>query len=163
MVSFFTSPVERAVGFGVTPTVNSYLPFLKNSPPTPTATSTPTPTSPPPVNVQIVYIEYDPPGPDEDGEFVRLDNLGGSNATMTNWTLRDDANHVFTFPPFTLTVGASARVWTGSGSDNSANLYWGSGAAIWNNAGDTATLRNSNGQVIDVCTYNGGGIGASCN
>ncbi|MBP8002988.1 MAG: lamin tail domain-containing protein [Chloroflexi bacterium] len=119
----------------------------------------------PPANVQIVYIEYDPPGPDEDGEYVRFDNLGGSNATLTGWTLRDDANHVFTFPSFTLAVGASVRVWTGSGSNNNANLYWGSGAAIWNNAGDTATLRNSGGQVIDVCTYSGGGgsSGASCN
>jgi hypothetical protein len=113
--------------------------------------------------VQILYIEYDPPGPDEDGEYVRLDNLGGSSATMTNWTLRDDANHVFTFPTFTLAAGATVRVWTGSGSNNSANLYWGSSAAIWNNTGDTATLRNSGGQVIDVCTYSGGGSGASCN
>ena len=101
--------------------------------------------------------------PDEDGEYVRLDNLGGSNATMTNWTLRDDANHVFTFPPFTLVAGESVRVWTGTGSNNSSNLYWGSGAVIWNNSGDTAILRLSNGQVVDSCTYGGGGIGANCN
>jgi hypothetical protein len=160
---FFTSHVERIVGSGITPPVNSYLPFLKNPPPTPTATATPTPTSAPQADVRILYIEYDPLGPDEDGEYVRLDNLGGSNATMTNWTLRDDANHVFTFPPFTLVAGESVRVWTGTGSNNSSNLYWGSGAVIWNNSGDTAILRLSNGQVVDSCTYGGGGIGANCN
>lgn len=171
-LSFFARPIEPVVGSGLTPTVNSYLPYLNNPPPTPTATATPTalpatatptPTSAPPANVQIRYIEYDPPGPDEDGEYVRLENLGGSSAVMTNWTLRDDANHIFTFPTFTLAAGATVKVWTGSGSNNSSNLYWGSGAAIWNNSGDTATLRNSGGQVIDVCTYSGGGSGASCN
>lgn len=171
-LTFFVGPTERVVGSGLTLTVNSYLPYLNNPPPTPTATvtptappatATPTPTLAPLANVQIVYIEYDPPGPDEDGEYVRLDNLGGSNATLTDWTLRDDANHVFTFPSFTLAAGASVRVWTGSGSNNNSNLYWGSGAAIWNNAGDTATLRHSSGQVIDACTYSGGGSGASCN
>lgn len=171
-LSFFAEPIAWVGGSGLTPTVNSYLPYLKNPPPTPTATATPpappatatpTPTSAPPANVQIRYIEYDPPGPDEDGEYVRLDNVGGSGAIMTNWTLRDDANHVFTFPTFTLAVGATVKVWTGSGINNSANLYWGSGAAIWNNSGDTATVRDNSGQVIDVCTYSGGGSGASCN
>lgn len=164
------STPERSVrGLGLTPTVNSYLPNMVSAPPTstftptPTRTPTPSPTSPPPANVQIVFIYYDPPGPDEDGEYVSLNNLGGTNATMTNWTLEDNANHVFTFPTFTLASGGSVKVWTGSGNNNGSNLYWGSGTAIWNNTGDTATLRLSNGQVVDTCTYGGGGTGTNCN
>lgn len=109
-----------------------------------------------------MFIEYNPPGPDEDGEFVRIVNLGGTTQTMTNWTLRDIANHVFTFPGFSLPAGGAVQVWTGIGTNNSSNLYWGSGAAIWNNTGDTATLRNNSGQVISVCSYPGGERNYNC-
>jgi hypothetical protein len=49
-----------------------------------------------------------------------------------------------------------------NGINNATNLYWGSGQAIWNNTGDTATLRNSGGQIVDTCSYAGGGQNASC-
>lgn len=153
---------------GITPTVDIFLPVaLKpentpTAPPPPTFTPTPTATPLPPANVKITFIEYSPPGPDEDGEFVRIKNLGGTAQTMTNWTLRDIANHVFTFPGFTLPAGGTVQVWTGTGTNNSTNLYWGSGAAIWNNTGDTATLRNNSGQVVSVCTYPGGEQNYTC-
>ena len=35
----------------------------------------------------------------------------------------------------------------------SHDLYWGSGAYIWNNTGDTATLRTASGSTRDTCTY----------
>jgi hypothetical protein len=86
---------------------------------------------------------------------VQIRNPGGLPVTMTGWTLRDITNHVYTFPPFTLAAGASVRVWTNSGKDTSTNLYWGSSAAIWNNTGDTAYLRNAQGTLIDEYTYVG--------
>lgn len=72
---------------------------------------------------------------------------------MMNWTLRDIANHVFTFPTFSLAPNATVRVWTKSGTNTSTDLYWGSGAAIWNNTGDTAYLRDSVGTPVDTYTY----------
>lgn len=172
VVSFLPDlKTNQAVGMGVTPTIANYLPFILKPFPSPTpsptatnipATPTATATSAPPANVKIIYIEYDPPGPDVEGEYVQIDNLGGTSATMTNWTLADEANHVFTFPTFVLVPGGSVRIWTKSGVNNSTNLYWGSGAAIWNNTGDTATLRNNHGQVVDICSYTGGGTGANC-
>jgi hypothetical protein len=99
----------------------------------------------------ITFILYDPA--DTLSEYVQIQNPGGLPVTMTGWTLRDIANHVYTFPSFTLAAGASIRVWTNSGTDNSANLYWGSGTAIWNNDGDTAYLRNAQGTLIDQYSY----------
>jgi hypothetical protein len=130
--------------------------------PVPTNTPTPSPTSAPPANVLMTQIEYNPPGDDVAGEFVEIRNFGGTAANMTGWSLRDPVPHVFTFPSFTLQPGAAVKVWTKSGVNNAANLYWGSNQAIWNNTGDTATLRNSGGQTIDTCTYSGGGQNASC-
>lgn len=129
----------------------TFTPLPTNTPiPTntslPTTTPTSTPTTAPPANVQLTFIEYNPPGDDVVGEFVEIKNLGGTAANMTGWTLRDIVPHVFTFPSFTLQPISTVKVWTKSGSNNSGNLYWGSGQAIWNNTGDTAILRNGSGQ-----------------
>jgi hypothetical protein len=89
------------------------------------------------------------------GEWVRLRNVTTSRRTITGWTLRDAAGHVYTFPSFGLAAGAYVKVHTGSGSDTAADLYWGSGSPIWNNDGDAATLRNSGGTAVDNCSYTG--------
>ena len=88
-----------------------------------------------------------------EGEYVRIENLGGSAAQMTGWTLSDAAAHTFTFPAFTLDAGATVNVWTKSGTDTATDLYWGSGAAIWNNTGDTAYLRDDQGSLVDTHSY----------
>ncbi|MCL4867833.1 MAG: lamin tail domain-containing protein [Anaerolineae bacterium] len=166
----------------LTPTIPAYLPIIFNPPPTPTFTPTPiptqtpmatatvpgptstptrTPTAPAPAQIKITFILYGPTnGPLE--EYVTIANLGGTAQTMTNWTLRDEANHVFTFPTFTLSPGAQVNVWTKSGSNTATNLYWNSAQAIWNNGGDTAFLRNAAGALISTCTYAGGGISHTC-
>ncbi|WP_410964094.1 lamin tail domain-containing protein, partial [Salmonella sp. SAL4448] len=78
-------------------------------------------------------------------EYVEIKNTGNGALTMTGWTLRDLIPHVFTFPAFTLAAGATVKVWTNSGTNDSANLYWGRGQAVWNNDGDTAILRDAQG------------------
>ena len=70
---------------------------------------------------------------------------------MEAWTLRDAANHKFTFPEFELPAGSSVKVWTKAGVNDAANLFWGRGSAVWNNKGDKAVLRDENGE--DVARY----------
>jgi hypothetical protein len=121
---------------------------------TPSPTSTPWPTATPvPADVQITHIEFNPAGDDVQGEYVQIENLGGDGQSMTDWTLRDEANHIFTFPGFSLGAGKTVRVWTKDGSDTQTDMYWGSGTAIWNNTGDTAYLRDSQGDLIDTYAY----------
>jgi hypothetical protein len=72
---------------------------------------------------------------------------------MTGWTLSDAAAHIFTFPAFTLEARATVNVWTKGGTDTSTDSYWGSGAAIWNNTGDTAYLRDDQGSLVDTYSY----------
>jgi hypothetical protein len=128
-----------------------------------TATPTATPTTPAPTaQVQITFIEYNPDGDDVLGEFVRIENTGSAAQGMTGWTLRDESAHIYTFPSFTLPSGGSVQVWTKIGTDTATDLYWGSGAAIWNNTGDTATLQDDQGQSVDSCGYVGGGTSISC-
>lgn len=103
--------------------------------------------------VRIKEINYNPPGRDVESEYVVIQNDTAAAVMMSQWSLRDAANHVFTFPPFTLQSGFSVTVWTKAGTNDAENLFWGRRAAIWNNAGDTAILRDNNGSEIARYVY----------
>jgi hypothetical protein len=118
--------------------------------------------------VYIHEIQYSPAGPDVpvttaklNGEWVLLTNTTGKSVTMTNWTLRDKAGHVYRFPSFALKAHKSVEIHTGAGKNSSANLYWGhkppsSTSYVWNNSGkETATLKNASGRTIDSRGYTG--------
>jgi hypothetical protein len=121
--------------------------------------------------VPVVYIhviQYSPPGSDTpvttaklNGEWVALTNTTGKPVTLTHWTLRDEANHVYTFPGFVLKAHKSVNIHTGTGKNSATNLYWGhkppaSTSYVWNNSGkETATLKNAAGKTIDTRSYTG--------
>jgi hypothetical protein len=100
------------------------------------------------------------------GEYVRVINKTRSTINLRGWTVRDAAGHVYTFAGHTLGAGKTAYVHTGRGTDgtpDSAHLYWARTSYIWNNGGDTATLRSNTGAVIDSCRYTGASAGyTSC-
>jgi hypothetical protein len=139
--------------------VYSYLPILIKPVDTPTTIPASTPS---PMDIKIEYILYNPDGNDVDGEYVRLRNNGSANQNMVGWTLRDAANTVFTFPDFVMAPDNTVLIWTKDGTNNQNNLYWGKTWSIWNNTGDTATLRDQSGQTVDTCTYAGGDSGEAC-
>src|SRR5438067_3992051 len=121
-------------------------------------TPTPTPTVAP-GHVRISSIYFNSPGTDDgsnaslDAEWVAITNGTSAAAGMTSWTLTDSSSHTYVFPTFSLPAGATVKVHTGSGTDTTTDLYWGSGAYIWNNTGDSATLLTSSGSAAGSCTY----------
>jgi hypothetical protein len=125
--------------------------------------------------VSLTYIYFDSPGSDNrsnaslNKEYVRITNNTGAAIQLKGYTLRDKANHVFTFKPFSL--GAHKNVWvhTGKGTDGrnpsggvGADVYYNSGNYVWNNDGDTATLKTSTGALLDTCKYSGAGSAIAC-
>jgi hypothetical protein len=109
-------------------------------------------------------IRYDSPGTDRgsktslNAEYVVIKNTGTTTRSLTGWTVRDKAHHVYTFPSFKLKPGKSVKLHSGKGSNTSSNLYWDRGWYVWNNDGDKAILRSSSGTLTDTCTW-GDGIG----
>jgi hypothetical protein len=96
------------------------------------------------------------------GEWLRLTNRTTKSIDLWSWTVRDAAGHVYTFGSHVLAAGRTAYVHTGKGTNgkpDSAHLYWGRTSYIWNDGGDTATLRTATGQTIDTCRYTGTGTG----
>jgi hypothetical protein len=49
--------------------------------------------------------------------------------------------------------GGKVTLHTGRGENTKTSLYWGSGNYVWNNTGDTATLKTSAGKTHDTCTW----------
>jgi competence protein ComEC len=42
---------------------------------------------------------------------------------------------------------------TGTGTDSATDRYWGSGAPVWNNGGDTVVVTDDEGTVVLRETY----------
>ncbi len=112
--------------------------------------------------VAIANIVYDPPGLDRinyvwvnlEQETVEIRNGSNYDIDFSRWVLSDIANHRYVFPDrFILRGGATVTVHTGSGNDTDADLYMNRGAPIWNNNGDTVTLRDNRGRVVTQYNY----------
>jgi endonuclease YncB( thermonuclease family) len=127
---------------------------------TSTITSTTTSTtivSPTPENcIYISYFHYDAGGDDRynlNDEYVIFKNRCNVSFDMTNWKIKDEANHTYTFPKFTFNLLASFTLYTGSGTDTSDKLYWNSDIPIWNNDHDTLYLYDATGHLILKYSY----------
>ena len=130
------------------------------STPIPSSTPSPTQTQSPPQppatsgNVQITNLFYDGVvSSSEPDEYVEIKNVDNVAINLQNWTLRDIANHVFTFPTFVIQPNQTCRVYTNQNHPEWCGFSYGSGSAIWNNSGDTAYLRDLNGTLIDEYSY----------
>jgi competence protein ComEC len=103
-------------------------------------------------------VQFDAEGDDRKAEnlnteWVEVKNSGNAPQDLSGWTLSDASNHTYTFPQnFVLGAGDSVKVRTGSGTDSTSDLYWGRGSPIWNNDGDTATLKDEDGRTVDSHT-----------
>ena len=93
---------------------------------------------------------YSGTGPDE---YVEIRNEESFPIQLNDWTLRDAADHIFTFPSFVIQPDQVSRVYTNQNHPEWCGFNYGSGSPIWNNTGDTAYLRDSNGILIDDYSY----------
>jgi len=137
-----------------TPTTFVYLPYIESDIlPTlaPAPTLTPTSTPPTQSDVSIVTLSGT-----STPEYVIIHNSGTVSQNMTGWTLVSVIGpQTFNFPNgYTLAPGTSVRIesYTGAGNNPPSILFW-TNAAIWNNSGDKAELRNASNQVISSACY----------
>lgn len=109
------------------------------------------------IPVKISKIHYDAPGPDPEnpnGEWLELVNGGSAPVDLTGFTLKDEANHIYTFPEMLLQPGQGLRLYSGQGHNRHDTLYWGlQGDSVWSNTGDTAYLRDPEGRLVNSSTY----------
>ncbi len=108
---------------------------------------------PQPGKVDITNVFYDGSGSNEPDEFVEIQNSGSSSVGLQGWTLRDNSEHIFTFPFFSMQPGQICRVYTNQTNAATCGFSYNSSSAIWNNSGDCAYLRDSAGTEVDRYCY----------
>ncbi|MBU7021113.1 MAG: lamin tail domain-containing protein [Theionarchaea archaeon] len=103
--------------------------------------------------VVICQVQFDPEGDDNadlNKEWVKVCNNSDTDVDLSGWTLENDVGGLFEFPQgFVIKAGSFVFVYTGSGTNSDVALYWGSPVERWNNSGDTAVLRDAEGNVMD--------------
>ncbi|MBI4163492.1 MAG: lamin tail domain-containing protein [Candidatus Aenigmarchaeota archaeon] len=104
---------------------------------------------------KIVNIKFDADGDDRKKENWNTEwvEISGQNIDMSVWVLSDSANHTFVFPE-SFVINGLIKVKSGYGNNTQTELYFGDGP-IWNNDGDTAFLKDKNGNLIDQYDYGG--------
>lgn len=101
-------------------------------------------------------VHADAAGPDGDNlndEYVTLTNTGDTDIDLSGWTISDTADHTYEFGDVTIPPGASLTLHTGTGAATATDVYWGASTPVWNNGGDTATVRNETGATAAQTAY----------
>lgn len=104
----------------------------------------------------IGVINADATGDDREnlnGEYVVIQNPTNETVNLSGWTVSDEASHTFEFQERTLRPDGSVTLRTGTGSPNATVTYWNASSPIWNNGGDTVTVRNKTGGVVAERAY----------
>lgn len=139
------------------------IPPTATSPPSPTntpfaigtfsVTNTPVPTAVD-ASVQIVNILN---FGDPTSEQVDIENAGEEPVNLQGWTLRDSEGNIYTFPDVLMQPGQRIRVFTRSGNDTPAALFWGQTLPIWG-LSEQAVLSDSTDEPQSVFTVGGEAI-----
>jgi micrococcal nuclease len=106
----------------------------------------------------VVRVNADAAGPDGENlndEYVVFEDAGEEPLALDGWTVTDEADHGYTFAGGTLAPGERVRLHTGSGTDGDGDRYWGESSPVWNNGGDTVTVRDGAGTVVLKESYGG--------
>jgi micrococcal nuclease len=105
--------------------------------------------------LRIVTVHYDAPGDDSlslNEEYVDFKVLAAG--TLQGYSVEDQTGHRYRFPDRVLNKGDIVRLHSGEGSDTQTDLYWGaSGAAIWNNDGDTVKVLDPQDRIVEKYDY----------
>ena len=153
-----TDPVAHRTTFGGSGQVPTATPTVTDGgTPVDDTTTTDDGTTTAEERLEIVSIHADADGDDRtnlNDEYVTFTNTGDEPLDLSGYTIADSADHRYTVPDgVTLAPGETITLYTGSGTNTDDALYWDRGSPVWNNDGDTITVRAPDGTVVLEATY----------
>ncbi|MFF4244943.1 lamin tail domain-containing protein [Streptomyces sp. NPDC001822] len=86
-------------------------------------------------------------------EWVEIANQTRRAVNLDGWTLRDADGHRYRFDNVRLAGRATVRIHTGIGRDTRTDLFQDRRTYVWDNNGDTATLRDARGRTVDTDSW----------
>jgi len=84
-------------------------------------------------------------------EHVKLSHTGAGELSMVGWRLENAEGSTFVFPQMTLYRDGAINLYTKTGVNNAAELYWGLNKPVWK-SGEKAILRDAQGNVRSTYT-----------
>lgn len=108
----------------------------------------------PSTNVYISGLRLGASGETPNQEYVQITNKGTTEVKMNGWKITDSgAKHTYYFPSSDILKSKSTvTLYTGTGTNSAAKLFWGRSSHVWNNEGDTAYLYNAQGALVSKLT-----------
>jgi hypothetical protein len=109
----------------------------------------------PSIAIDLAASMFNPPGNDNPiDEYVCLVSLEDEDTVdLVGWSLSGVDGPSYRLPSFSLGPRGSVRVHTGKGQNTETDLYWGRGAAVWRNEGETVRLLDADGNEISMESY----------
>ncbi len=84
-----------------------------------------------------------------DEEYVTFRNTSEDALDLSEWVVENDDGERFVFPEgFELDAGQHVTLHSGSGTDSETDVYWGVDSEVWDDAGDTITVRTPDGREV---------------
>lgn len=76
-----------------------------------------------------------------------------ADISLKGYAVEDGSGHHYDFPNRAFTAGDEFKLHSGSGTNTSSDLYWGSEVPIWNDDGDTIKVLDAEGNVLLLQAY----------
>jgi hypothetical protein len=159
--SLFTAPTPTSTPTATATATETPTPTETGTPtdtPTPTSTSTPTatPTSVAPQTVLINEVAWAGTSSSPSDEWLELRNPGAGAVNLSGWTLSDGGDINLTFGAVTIPAGGYLlleRTDDTTVSDRAADVIYTGGLS---NTGESLSLRDSSGTLVDTANGDGG-------
>lgn len=100
----------------------------------------------PPTDTAVIEIKTVYGVGDLQTEAVMLSRLGETQLELSGWQIKDQDDHVFTFPKLALNKDGAVQINTRSGADTVIELFWGQKRAIWQ-SGELVSLFDPAGNL----------------
>jgi micrococcal nuclease len=108
-----------------------------------------------PSPIRIATVKYNPSGDDTldlNEEYIVFQVL--VRGSLKGYAVEDETGHRFDFSDRVFKKGDKITLHSGKGANTPTDLYWGaSGAAIWNNGGDTVKVLDPEGHIVESHAY----------
>ena len=111
--------------------------------------------------LHITSFHANAPGDDRknvNGEYLRVCNISDTSLDVGGYTITTARHKTFTFPSLVIPPGFTVEVHSGPGEHQTDPheqlvIFLGSDTPIWMNGGDKATIRDPEGNTVDVRVY----------